>query len=120
MKNITSDKSLVIFGDGKQSRDFVSVDDVVLGIKKASENIKGKKGNYYNIATGKNTSINELAEMMLSICGKSLEITHDKPRKGEIKHSYASIKLGKKELDYSPKVLLKDGLENLMFQKSKF
>ncbi len=113
--NIKNEKPLIIFGDGEQSRDFVSVDDIVFGIKKAVENIEGKKGNYYNIATGKNTSINDLAKMLLEISGKELEIIHENPKKGEIKHNYASIELARKELEYAPKVLLKDGLKNLMF-----
>ena len=112
--NIRNEKPLVIFGDGEQSRDFVSVDDIVFGIKKAVENIEGKKGNYYNIASGKNTSINDLAKMLLTISSKGLEIIHEYPRKGEVKHSYASIELAKKELEYFPKVLLKDGLKHLM------
>jgi len=114
LKNIEADIPLVIFGDGMQTRDFVFVDDIAFGILSAIENIHGKKGNYYNIATGKYTTMNELAKMMLDISDKSLEISHDEPRKGEIKFNYASIELAKKELGYSPKVQLRDGLKKLL------
>jgi len=113
-ENISKEKPLTIFGDGLQSRDFVSVNDVAGSIQMALKNIEGKKGNYYNIATGIFTSVNDLAKLMLSLSDKSLEIIHDEPRKGEIKHSYASIQLAKKELGYTPKVKLKDGIEKLL------
>ena len=116
MDNIEKDKPLIIFGDGEQTRDFVFVDDVASGIKKALENISGKKGNFYNIATEKQTSVEELANIMLSISGKSLEIIHEKPREGEIKHNYASIELAKKELDYFPKIELREGLKKLLLE----
>lgn len=117
MDNIEKDKPLVIFGDGEQTRDFVFVEDVASGIRKALENISGKKGNFYNIATEKQTSVDELAKIMLSISKKSLEIIHQEPREGEIKHNYASIKLAKKEIGYSPKVELKEGLKKLLEKK---
>jgi len=119
MKNIEADIPLVIFGDGMQTRDFVFVDDIAFGILSAIENIHGKKGNYYNIATGKYTTINELAKIMLDISDKSLEIIHDEPRKGEIKYNYASIELAKRELEYSSKVELREGLEKLILKKQK-
>lgn len=114
MNNIAKDKPLVIFGDGTYTRDFVSVDDVCAGIQNSLEKIEGKKGSSYNLATGKYTSIEDLAKIMISISEKSLEIIHDKPRLGDIKHSYASIELARKELGYEPKVELRQGIERLL------
>lgn len=113
INNAKNNKPLTIYGDGTCTRDFVSVNDIVLGIKLALKNIEGKKGNAYNLATGIPTSIDELAKLILSISGKSLNITNDEPRKGDIKHSYASIKLAQEELGYQPQIKLKDGLQNL-------
>jgi len=114
-KKIVEGKSLVIFGDGSNTRDFVAIEDVVFAIQNAIENIVGKQGNCYNIASEKHVTINELAKLMISISGKSnLQIEYDKPRKGDIKDSQASILLAKKELGYHPKVELRQGLEKLL------
>lgn len=114
MERIQKNKPLIIYGDGKNTRDFISINDITRAVNLAMKRIAGKKGNIYNIATGKSVSINELAKLMLSISGKRLVIVHKNPKKGDIKHSQASIVLAKKELGYIPKILLKKGLENLM------
>lgn len=114
MNNISDNKPLVIFGDGSNTRDFISIDDVVNSIHNAMENIKGKKGNYYNIAMGKSVSIKELAELMLSISGKKLDIKYEPPKKGDIMFSQASIDLAQKELGFNPKIKLWDGIKKLL------
>ena len=113
-EKITKNKPLEIFGDGSNTRDFVSVDDVVQSIQKAIEKIDGKKGDYYNIASGNYTTINDLANLMITISGKTLPIEHAESRQGDIHHSQTSIQLATKELGYSPKVQLKNGLKILL------
>jgi len=114
MKNITQNKPLVIFGDGSFTRDFLHIDDALEAIHKAIEKIEGKRGACYNIALGRHASIKELAELMLSISGKKLEIKYELPKKGDIPHSQANIDLAKKELDFHPKISLKEGLEKFL------
>ena len=114
MDRIRKNKSLVIYGDGKNTRDFISIDDITSAVNLTMKKITGKKGNVYNIATGKSVSIKELARIMLSISGKKLAITYKNPKQGDIKHSQASIKLAKQDLGYSSKISLRQGLENLM------
>ena len=111
---VKNDKPLVIFGDGTFTRDFVHVKDVIQAIINSSNNIQGKRGSIYNISSGVSTSILELAKLILEISGKSLEIEHLPEKKGDINHSLASFNLAKKELDYSPKIYLKEGLEELL------
>jgi len=113
MKKISENKPLIIFGDGSNTRDFISIDDVVDSIHNAIEKIEGKKGNCYNIATGKYISIKELAELMLSISGKNLDIKYEPPKDGDIVHSQTTINLAQKELGFLPKVKLSDGLKKL-------
>ena len=88
-----------------QTRDFVSIKDVINSIYHAIEN--GKNGTY-NIACGKAITIKELAEFMISLYGKNLEIIYNNAKKGDIKFSQADISLAKKELKYLPKFGLKD------------
>jgi len=114
MKNISENKPLIIFGDGSNTRDFISIFDVVDSIFSAIEKIEGKKGNYYNVATGNFISIKELAELMLSISDKNLDIKYETPKKGDILHSQTSINLLQKELGFYPKIKLRDGLKKLL------
>ena len=113
MKNISGTKPLTIFGDGTYTRDFISIEDVVNSIECAISNINGKRGKCYNIATGRHVSIKELAKLMVSISGKNLEIKYEAPKADDIPHSQTTIELARKELDFSPKTQLKDGLKKL-------
>jgi len=91
-----------------QTRDFVSIDDVVNAINHSISNIKDKQGIVYNIASGKSITINDLANLMISISGKKLETLHYPEKKGEIKFSQADISLAKKELGFFPKLELRN------------
>jgi len=103
MEKIKQRKSLEIFGDGLQTRDFVAIDDVIVSIHNA---ISSGKSGTYNIASGKTTTIKELAELMVSISGKKLQIQHTAVLKGDIRNSGADISLAKKSIGYSPKFKL--------------
>ena len=94
IKKIRENAPLEIFGDGMQTRDFVSVNDVIGAINCAIMN--GKNG-IYNIASGKSITINKLAEQMISWSGKNLKIHHNNPKKGDILFSKADILLAKRK-----------------------
>jgi len=110
LKRIKQDKPLEIFGDGLQTRDFVAIDDVINSIHNAIS--YGKSGTY-NIASGKTITIKELAEQMILLSGKKLEIQLTAAKKGDIKYSQADISQAKKELQYSPKFEL-DNIKELL------
>ena len=97
---ISSNKPLEIFGDGMQTRDFVSINDIVESVYNSIKN--GKNGTY-NIASGKAITINELAKFMISLSGKNLEINHISKKHGDIRFSEADISLAKNEIKYMPK-----------------
>jgi UDP-glucose 4-epimerase len=106
-------KSLTIYGDGSQTRDFVNVNDIVQALyaclKSSSAN-----GEIFNIGSGKPTSITELAKTVLELTGQNLEIRYELARAGDIKDSYADISKAKKLLNYEPKVTLRDGLRAML------
>lgn len=105
---------LTVFGDGEQTRDFVNVNDV------AEANLLALKcrhvdGEVFNIGTGLATSINQLAETLLEVTGKTQsKIVHSKAREGDIRHSVADISKAKEKMGYNPKAMLKDGLKALL------
>jgi len=103
VERISLDKPLEIFGDGMQTRDFVSIHDIVESINAAIKN--GKNGTY-NIASGKAITINKLAEFMISLSGKNLEIHHISEKHGDIRHSEADISLAREKIGYLPKLKL--------------
>lgn len=117
IQNGKDEKPLLIYGDGYQTRDFVHVDDVVASIISAILNISGKRAKIYNIGSGKSTTVLDLANLVISLSGKNLEIKHANPTEGEIKYSNTSIEKAKKELGYHPKYSLKDGLLDLLKEK---
>jgi len=104
---------LVVYGDGSQPRDFVDVCDIVDAVLGAMEN-KVAEGEVFNVGSGAFTSIRELAEAVSELADLKLEVVHEKPRLGDIKHSYADISKAKKLLGYRPKVSLRDGLRTLL------
>jgi len=121
LRKFQKNESLEIFGDGLQTRDFVSIHDVMSSINNSMSKIERKRGNIYNIASGKSISVKDLASLMISLSGKDLKIVYSTQKEGDIKFSQADISLTKKELGFIPKIKLKDGIKNLIkFQKNDF
>lgn len=99
IKRIHEEKPPIIYGDGTQTRDFTSVDDVVsANILAAESDAKG----VYNVATGKRITINELANVIMAIMGRDLDPIHEKPREGDVLHSLGDITKAKKDFGYAP------------------
>ena len=99
-------KPLTIVGDGKQTRDFIHVDDLANAFIKA---IKSKSFNkIYNLGSGKKTSINTIAKIF---GGKKRYIPR---RPGEPKNSLANISKIKKEIKWKPKISIEQGLKKLL------
>jgi len=100
----------IIYGNGRQTRDFVHVRDVVDFIEIAIR--KGKRGEAYNVGTGKETSILELAEMIMEIGKFKGEPIFERPRKGDVVRSVADIMKAKK-IGFKPKTNLRKDLEEV-------
>lgn len=100
----------VIYGDGKQTRDFTYAENVIEANLKALDS-QFNNGEIFNIACGRETSILELLAILNRIFSKNMKPYFKKKRPGDIKHSFADISKSKKELGYNPKVSLEKGLE---------
>ena len=112
IKKVKNDESPLIEGDGKQTRDFIHVIDIVKAIELILKN-ENAIGRIFNVGTGIQTTILELAELIISISGKDLSTRFVEPRKGDIRDSYASIQLAKELLGFSPSIKLEEGLREL-------
>lgn len=115
---ISNNKSPIIFGDGKQTRDFTYVEDAVNANILAA---KSKETGVFNIAYGKRISINDLAKIIMKITGKKLKPVYKESRPGDILHSLADILKAKQKLGYLPKIPIEKGLEETIkwFLKQK-
>ena len=106
-KAIVQGSPIIIYGDGKQTRDFIYVDDVVeaniLGIQHQVTGI-------YNVSTGISSSVNLLVDEFRNISGKNIEVVYDKPRLGDIRDSVLGTDKSEKELLFTAKYNLHDGL----------
>jgi UDP-glucose 4-epimerase len=110
LSDIKTNNDLTIFGDGKQTRDFVYIDDVICAII-LSLNIADS--GIYNIASGNSISILDLANLMIKQSGKNLKLCFTSLRQGEIMFSHSSIIRAKKSLGFSPKFNISSGLKQL-------
>ncbi len=101
-----ANKPLTIVGDGKQTRDFIHVFDLVNAMIKAAEKAKGSE--IFNLGSGKETSVNEIADII------STNQINVPKRPGEPDRSMADINKIKELLNWSPKVSLKEGISMLL------
>jgi len=100
---------LFIYGDGKQTRDFIYVKDVVRANLLVAESRRAN-GRVFNVATGRQTTVLELARRVIEITGANSQIVFDKPRPGDIRHSLADIS-GIRGLGFEPEWSLEEGLK---------
>ena len=104
----------VIYGDGDQTRDFIHVGEVVDATVRAATGGVAP-GETFNVATGKPTAVNQLADIMLKLMEREdLEPIHADPRSGDIRRSYADTAKAEKQLGFKAKISLREGLENLL------
>jgi nucleoside-diphosphate-sugar epimerase len=101
--------SVPIYGDGRQSRDFTYVDNVVEANLRAEES-DGLGGAVLNIATGRATTVEELADFVASILGRPAAKEYLPPRPGEVRDSWASTDQARRLIGYEPWVELEEGL----------
>ena len=109
IKAILEDEKLTIFGDGKQSRNFTHVDDIVkANILAAESNVAGE---IFNIGgDGKRVVLNDSIDLMEELIGKKANREYQQVVKGDVKHTSADTSKAKKTLGYEPEVGFEDGL----------
>jgi len=99
----------IIFGDGEQSRDFTYIDNVIEAnlLAMSKDHLRGE---VVNVACGKQTSLNQLLNILKGILGSKISPIYEEPRKGDVRHSLADITRGKEILNYVPNIGIEAGL----------
>ncbi len=110
MSKAVSEDSPVIYGDGKQYRDFVFVNDVVSANLLAAS-VDEANGKIINIGIGKYVAIDSLWEMACHLCSLNIEPEYKPPRDGDIVESVANIDHAEKVLGFKPEYSFEKGLE---------
>jgi dTDP-L-rhamnose 4-epimerase len=104
----------LIFEDGEQKRDFVSVHDIVQALLLSAEE-EAAVGKAFNVGSGNAYTVREIAERLATVLGRYVEpeIT-GKYRVGDIRHCFADISLAREVLGYEPRVTFEEGMQELV------
>ena len=110
IKQLLNDESPTINGDGKQSRDFTYIENVIEANLKACKASHEAAGQAFNIAYGGREFLIDIYTHLLNALGKDIQPIFGPDRKGDIKHSNADISKAKELLAYDPKWSFENGI----------
>jgi nucleoside-diphosphate-sugar epimerase len=113
IQQIAAGERPVVYGDGRQTRDFTFVDNVVAANLAACER-DGIQGRVFNIATGRQVSLLDLIGSLGTLLGREARPVFKPARPGDVKHSYASIDAARTALGYEPRIDLPSGLAQMV------
>jgi UDP-glucose 4-epimerase len=102
-----------IFGDGKQTRDFIYVEDIAAANLSAAQ-IADAQGQVYNVGSGRSVDIRGLVAALNSVLGAQIEPVFAAARSGDVRDSLADISRARSELRYEPVVGLEEGLGHVV------
>jgi UDP-glucose 4-epimerase len=105
LDRLKAGRALTVFGTGEQTRDYIYVGDVV-----RANLLALKREGVFNIATGVETSVNELIEIIAGVTGIVPEVEYAPPRKGEVQRIYLSTTRAREKLGFNAEVSLREGI----------
>lgn len=114
IRQLLADERPVIFGDGRQSRDFTHIENVIEANLKACLAGKEAAGETYNIACGSRVCLIDLHHLLCRMLDKDIEPIFGPDRPGDIRHSYADISKAKRYLGYDPRWSFEKGIEQAL------
>jgi len=114
IKQALKGETLVIYGDGSQTRDFIYIEDLLSAVVMAAQS--EHKGELFQIATNRETTVNEIAEIIKDACkdlaGIDVKIDFEGFRAGEVLRNYSDITKARTVLGWEPKTELAQGIRN--------
>ncbi len=108
-KAIIDNKPISIYGDGKQTRDFTYIDDIIEA--NVASLTRGKPGEIYNLGGGNRKKLEDILPILEKVTQKKIKITWEGRQLGDVPHTFANIEKARKELNFQPKTKVDDGLE---------
>jgi len=110
IKSALRNESVTVNGDGRQTRDFVFVEDAAQAFALAAKRGSGA----YNIGSGSAVTVADVAKKIIALAGSRSKIVFAPARPGDVRDSLADITKARRELGYAPKTTLGDGLKITM------
>ncbi len=110
LKAIREGREISVYGDGRQTRDFTYVDDIVSANLAALD--RGPAGEVYNIGGGQCQRLDALFAVLERVCARPVRLRFAEAQKGDVLHTSADISKAVRDLGFAPRTGLEDGLRN--------
>lgn len=107
-KAILEDRPISLYGDGKQTRDFTYIDDIIEANFVCLS--QGKPGETYNVGGGNRKKLEDALPILEQICQKKIKVNREENQKGDVLNTFASIEKIRKDLHFEPKINIEEGL----------
>jgi nucleoside-diphosphate-sugar epimerase len=95
---------ITMYGDGEQTRDFIVAANMAAAVQ-------GRPGSVYNIGGGSRVTLNHVLDLIRNVTGKTIEVRREPEQKGDMRHTYADTSAARRDLEFSPRVTLENGLD---------
>ncbi len=105
---VMNGEEIEIYGTGEQTRDFTFVSDAVTANMQALDN--GRPGGIYNIGGGSRIILSDAIKIIEEVVGRAAKIKYADTQRGDAKHTFADISKAEKDLSYSPKISIAEGI----------
>jgi UDP-glucose 4-epimerase len=97
-----------VYGDGRQTRDFTYIEDIVAATRAAADS--GRPGCVYNVGGGERVSVNQVLEMVEQVTGRKPPVVREEPQKGDVRDTSADTTAASRDLGFRSTVSLREGL----------
>lgn len=101
--------SVMLYGDGEQTRDFTFVTDVVNATVRAAD--QGHPGRVYNVGGKRRVTINDVLRLVERVTGRTLRVAHDEAQRGDMRDTFADTSAAERDLAFRSTVSLEEGLQ---------
>lgn len=108
LKAARDGRPVTVYGDGRQTRDFTYVDDILAATRAAAES--GRPGMAYNVGGGERVAITDVLALVADVTGLRLDIRHEETQKGDMRDTFADTGAARRDLGFRPTVPLREGL----------
>ncbi len=102
------DDPIHLYGDGRQTRDFTFVSDIVAATRAAA--VSGQHGSVYNVGGGERVELNHVLRLIEKITGRPLRIRHEEAQRGDMRDTFADTSAARRDLGFESRVGLTEGL----------
>lgn len=110
MRRVAAGETIRLYGDGKSSRDYTFVDDVVRGVIASFERIPRFGYRVWNLGSDRPTALDELVQTIAHVVGREPVIERAPMQPGDVERTWADLSRAKAELNYNPVTRLRDGV----------